>query len=581
MRYLTSFGAVLVSSFAVGTASPASFHQLRAVNDTAPYQLVNSSSAQIAATRAGQGAASLTHVTGLADGPAASQMAVPVVVHVVEASPTSTVDPSLTVAASDICPAVTFTYGQLVTDPAQTITSATTTYLLASSTCPAGTLSYYIQTSTAVAALPYSELTAATRTLTVTEFVDEEAVGTGVWEVSPSTVTVVKTIEGTGVVDCGGERTYMKTESGVVAYCSEKTVEVTETVTVGVGMKSTTTVTSVVTVSSLPTTSLSTGEWTWFQGAEVEALCASLVGTATKDVTTTATSTTFVRNFVTSTSDFFNTTTYLVALNRTATAHATSTNIVPAYSNVNSSSVYNVSVPSTVQTSTTSTFVDVSEVTETPTTTTTEEVPSTSTTVTSATVTTTSQGVAPVKRNNDVAGLFDAALAENKRVVVGKCLAKFGQPAIALTHTASEVQSVLEKNGTVISTRTSLISAPTLVPTVVATTTATAVEQVTSTSLITEVIPVPTTITYTDGTFTVLSVTTTLSTTTLTAPAVVITESTPTVVATSTQTLLFTTVVYSTCIADGQPCADPFRPDLCCGQACTIGGLPTPLCFSF
>ncbi|BFZ63834.1 hypothetical protein YB2330_004969 [Saitoella coloradoensis] len=604
MRSLTFFAAVLVSSFAgdVVAASPAFQHQPRGFNGTSVHHFVNGSggSGSVAPVRQHTvGSFALVTPGAVAvnvNDAASSEMVIPVIVHAeTQSYPTPAVAVAVTPTTEqnvdiDTCPASTFTYGQLITDPAQIITSATTTYILASSTCAAGSLSYYIQTSSAVAALPYSELVAPTHTLTVTEFVDEVLVGTGVWEVTPSAVTILETT--TQAPAAGG---------GLVAYATEKTVEVTETVVVGAPR--TTTITSVITVSSMEETgSVSTVEvvetvtvggvvvtttvtsvvtvtptpeptgWEWFEGADVEGLCAELVGTATEDVTTTETSTTFVQNFVTSTFDLFNTTTYPVALNQTAAALSTSTNVVPAYSIVNSSSIYNVSVPSTVQTVTTSTFLDLSSFTETPTTTTTEAVPTTSNTVTSATVTVTTlqPAVTPLKRkrHGDVAELFDAASEKDRQGLIRACVAKFGQSTVALTHTATEVQSVLEKDGTVISTRTSMISAPTLVPTFIATTTSTVPEQVTSTSLITSVIPVPAMLTYIDGTSTMISVTTMLSTTTFTAPAVVITESTPTVVATNTQTALFTTTVYSTCIANGAPCESMERPDLCCGQAC-------------
>ncbi|ODQ55024.1 hypothetical protein SAICODRAFT_69658 [Saitoella complicata NRRL Y-17804] len=571
MRYITLFTSVAVSSFTAGTVVAASVLHPAALNVTGPYQFANTSAALVGAGDVGQDMVASSHVAGPDGGFAiASETPVPVVIYEAEAEDfyisVTDVSPVQQATSANTCPAPTFTYGQVVTNPAQTITSATTTHLLASSTCLAGTLTYYIQTSSAVAALPYSELTAATHTLTVTEFIDERVVATGVWEVSPSTVTVVKTVEGTGVFEMGKGKTYTMSESGEVAYCSESTVEITETVK----PTKTVTITSWVTISS----SVPSQSWAWFESDEVEALCASLVGTATRDVTMTSTSTTFVQNFVTSTYDLFNTTTYPVALNKTAIAFFTSTNVVPAYATVNTSSVYNISVPSTAQTSTTSTLIDVSDVTETPYTTTTEAVPTTSTTVTTSAVTSTSTTFVYLpKRANGVVGAFDAALEENENRVVEMCLAKFGRSTVTLSHAATEVQSVLEKNGTVISTRTSVISAPVLVPTVITTTTLPITEQVTSTSTVTDVIAVPSTVTYIDGTSTLISVTTVSSTMTLTAPAIVVTESTPTVVGTQTQTVTTTTtVVFATCAAPGQPC-DLYNPGACCNLICFRQGL--------
>ncbi|GAO52095.1 hypothetical protein G7K_6181-t1 [Saitoella complicata NRRL Y-17804] len=95
----------------------------------------------------------------------------------------SWIEATATTTETAVChSAPTVTYNQIVTDPAQTITVATTEYAVASSVVD-GTTSYYVQTSVAAAGVAYSDVIRARKTITITEYVDNTAVATNTVEV--------------------------------------------------------------------------------------------------------------------------------------------------------------------------------------------------------------------------------------------------------------------------------------------------------------------------------------------------------------------------------------------------------------
>ncbi|GAO51589.1 hypothetical protein SAICODRAFT_69659 [Saitoella complicata NRRL Y-17804] len=447
-----------------------------------------------------------------------------------------TVDSPITSTEIGQCAQPTVTFGQLITDSAQLITSATTDYAIASTSISgAQDYSYYVQTSSAAAVIAYSDLFASVRTLTITEYVDGTAIATGTYEVAATAVAtpVLTTLTEPEEVVIGGT-TRTLTEGGSVAYLTTTTTTVTSTI-LAAG-------------SSSPT---STSGWSW-SGAEVLALCRSFVGTLTEDVTGTVTSTVYQQSNTTSTLSVTANSTYPVTVPRTATERATSTSINYDRRNVTSSVYYNVSVPSTTRTATTSTYVSLSELTETPEPVTstypTTEVESTATTTTSTSYSTWSSTTptAPTvtvykKRTLSLEDEFQAAVRANSQSVRNACLANFEMPTVTVSKEVLAVETIVEKDGTVVATHVSVASTPVFVTTIVATATSQVVDMLNQTITSSFTQSVPTSVTYVASTATDITVQTLNSTIITTLPAATISAySTTTETAVSTSTIVST-----------------------------------------